>query len=260
VWSIRGFVGPNGSGKTLAAINEVAIPAWREGRPVMANFQLYPDRLGFDPALFRPLRRWEDLTEFAGGSVIFDEVTTVASSRASHRMPPEFAALLQQLRKADIELAWTAPAWARCEIILRECSQAVTMCRGYMMDRFRRVDPDPTEEVWWRRAERDDDGRPVRVRRAWRPNRWFVWRTYDAFAFDEFSHYQAERLRPLQTQRRWVWQVPARGAYDTLEGVSLLGHLTQTEKQAGGVRAADPAAGRGPLSHKPTLQPVGRAR
>lgn len=249
MYAIRSFVGANGGGKSLAAVALVAIPAWKEGRPVMSNMGLNPAALGFDPDLYVPLTRWEDVGDFHGGSVILDEISSVMPSRSHAKVPPELIRLMNQLRKQDVELAWTAPAWARCDLVLREVTQAVTVCRGSYPDKWRR-DDDGTSR-WFPRRTRDEHDDPVPVRRAWWPNRLFVWTTFDAFAFDEFSYTKTKELRPLGVRRSWIYRQPARLAYDTLEGVELLDHLRD------GPRSVEPE---GSPARPPGRQPVNPRR
>lgn len=246
MYAIRGFVGANGSGKTLAAVERVALAAWAEGRPVMANLALRPEAVGYPAELAVPMRSLEDLLTFEGGSVILDEITTVASSRTSSRMPPELVRLLNQLRKADVELAWTAPAWARADLVLREVTQAVTVCRGSVADRWQRADDGSARLFPPRKL--DDEGVPMRQRRAWWPNRWFVWRTYDAFSFDEWTYSKQAELRPVSTLYRWIYRTPARLAYDTLEGVSLMDHVRAAGGGSGPEGVTGPPAGREPVN------------
>lgn len=150
--------------------------------------------------LYVPFTDYRQLLAWTGGDVLMDEVVGVASSRESGSMPVQVANYLCQLRRRDVLLRWTAPNWARADKIIREVSQAVTDCRGYAP------------------KTRRDGGE-----RLWRDRRLFVWRTYDAFAFDEFSSHKKETIRPRQWQ---VFRRPgslAERAYDTLDQVAALG-------------------------------------
>lgn len=116
---ITAFVGINGAGKTLSAV------AWahRSGRRVLTNVP----GTRFD--------MWHDLEELvAPGAirdtdVIMDEAGVMFSSRNQSR-DKEFLALVQQLRKENARLFWTAPAYGRADKILREVTQMVVKCRG----------------------------------------------------------------------------------------------------------------------------------
>lgn len=221
MFSIRAFVGPNGGGKTLASVQMSAIPAWEEGRPVVANFELMPEVLGFSPDLYQPLQSWREIPDLYGCTLILDEITSVLPSRQSMSLPPQLARVLNQLRKADVQLAWTAPDWRRADTILREVTQAVTVCRGLIPDRYERQ-PD---RRMFPRAQRDDDGRRVEWSAGWKPNRLFVWSTWDAMEFEEFSSTEANRHRPVKVRRYWRSRHGAHLAYDTRQSVELLDHL-----------------------------------
>lgn len=221
-FTIRAFVGPNGGGKTLGAIETVVIPAWRRGRPVWSNLALNPAGADCDPALFRPLVSWRQIPELAGCVLLLDEISSVLPSRQASTVPPQLIRVLNQLRKIDVECVWTAPAYARCDVLLREVTQAVTVCTGSFPDRWQRV-PDQRR---LQRAHRDGAGRRVLVDEGWQPNRLFSWQTYEAQAYDEFNILSAQkRLKPVQ--RRWYWRPSglAQFCYGTLDQVGLLDHL-----------------------------------
>lgn len=235
-YPIHAYVGPNGSGKTLAMVRDT-LPTLDSGRKVLSTVRLLdyrnprpcddltcslpghgfdaegmplvPDHLAAHPA-WVPLDDWPLLLEAEHCDVLMDEVTGVASSRESSGMPAAVANLLVQLRRRDVVLRWTAPSWARADKIIRECSQAVTACLGYM--------PVPDAE----------DG----TDRQWRRRRLFRWRTFDAGDFEEWTVGKAEDLRPWC--REWYWGPgsPAFAAYDTLDAVLSIGHVLETGRCA----------------------------
>lgn len=259
-FSIQAFVGANGGGKTLAAVERVALPAWERGRPVVANFALFPERAGYAAELYQPLQSWRDIPDLEGVSLILDEITAVLPSRQSMSLPPQLARVLNQLRKADVQLAWTAPDWRRADTILREVTQAVTTCVGTVPDRFQRR-PD---QRWLPRAIRDDAGARQPWESGWKPNRFFTWTTFDAVSFEEFSQAQAKQLKPARLQRYWRSKHLAHLCYDTSEPVDLLdhlddigtcvscgGHRSRPKCKCVGVQAPSPEAGAG----TPSLHP-----
>src|SRR3954451_13230809 len=126
-----------------------------------------------------------------------DEVTGVASSRESLSMPAQVANYLVQLRRRDVLLRWTSPNWARADKIMREVTQGVTYCVGYLP-----------------KSRASLDGR------MWRDRRLFLWRSYDATAFDEFTAHKREKVRPRTVQAFWRPTSDAQLAYDTLDSVS----------------------------------------
>lgn len=247
--NIEAYVGPNGSGKTLAAVSRCVIPAWDQGRPVVGNLTLKPEAVGHDRELFRPLRSWREiprlgkhlhtdgtpvleadgsprsLTDNRGCVLVLDEITSCLPSRQAMSLPVELQRVLNQLRKHDVQLVWTAPDWRRCDTILREVTQAVTLCRGRFPDKWQRV---PERKRFPARLK--VDGEPQRVVGGWLPNRFFVWSTYDAQDFEAFTVNTAQRLQPTYTSRYWRNQGAAQHAYDSGEAVNLLDHLDEGGK------------------------------
>lgn len=217
-FAIRAYVGANGHGKSLAMVNDT-IPSLERGRPVLSNVRLLDyanPRPCDDPncraenhethmaahPLYVPLEDYSQLLEWRSGDVLLDEVTGIASSRESSSLPFQVANLLVQLRRRDVMLSWTAPAWARADKILREVSQLVVHSKG-MRPKTRRVEGDET--------------------RVWRDRQLFWWRSYDATLFDEFTQGKREKVRPQAMQlfhRPGSW---AERGYDTLDSVGALG-------------------------------------
>ncbi|AAL91701.1 hypothetical protein phiB5_08 [Propionibacterium phage B5] len=147
-FGIVGYVGSNGSGKSLMAVLDT-MPTLEAGRQVLSTVRLldwenprpcddpgcdlpgHPDHLAAHP-LWVPLRELSQMLDFEGGDILLDEVTGVASSRESMSLPPQIANMLVQLRRRDVVLRWTTPAWSRADLIIRETTQAVVLCRGAM--------------------------------------------------------------------------------------------------------------------------------
>lgn len=246
--SIRAYVGMNGSGKSLAVVEQMVLPAWRKGRLVVSNMTLLPEALGFSPDLFQPLTNTAMIPGLGtcqqpdpcppdgrcphsttGGRpcvVVFDEIGACFPSRSFSTLPPEVARKLNQLRKADVTLAWTAPSWKRCDTILRECTISVTLCKGLWNDRYERRND---RHSLFPRALRDDAGRRIKVKSDWLPHRVFLWRTFDAQAFEEFStdKVEGEKLRPVSSDWYWRSRHDAHRGYRTLESVNLLDHVDE---------------------------------
>jgi hypothetical protein len=286
-FSIIGFVGLNGHGKTLAMVDKLALPAFRKGVRVVSNFRLYPARLGFPDDLFVPLGTWRNIIRsgvhvvtlephevdqwepqyrrFASlighdqgavdgqavrvteeghlevprlnrdGSLysitnnqravlLLDEINAVLPSRSYQSMPPELLRVINQLRKHDVTLGWTAPAWERADKTLREVTSAVWLCRGYLSDGWER---DPYHRAFRPRVKRDEAGKRIRWAKGWPPRRVFAFRLYNAADFEEFSLQQATdaRIRAMAVQWYWRSRHDAQVAYGSQDGVMLLDHL-----------------------------------
>jgi len=148
-------------------------------------------------------RDYSQLMEWRDGDVLMDEVTGVASSRESKNMPVQVANYLVQLRRRNVALRWTAPAWGRADIIMREVTQAVTLCLGSWSQRPPRV-----------------PGQPAVL---WGQRRLFQLSTFDAAVMDEFEARRAVGIEP--DVRQWFYRPSsvAGGAYDTRDAVTSLG-------------------------------------
>jgi hypothetical protein len=241
---ITAFVGLNGAGKTLGMMELVVLPAWRQGRPVVSNLALDPERVGFSPDLFVPLQSWRQIprlgvvhdadgvpdrslsvTRGRGCALALDEINALFPARQFGAMPPELVRVLSQLRKQDVTVAWTSPAWASGDVELRRVTRQVVLCKGRFADPWVRED----RKGWLPPIKRDPEtGRRVLANASWRPNRLFAFKAYAAEDFEEFSLDRAAKIAPLWAMRYWRQRHLAHRAYDTAGQVSLLDHLDFT--------------------------------
>jgi hypothetical protein len=236
---IHAYIGPNGGGKSLAAVYDT-LPTLAAGRPVVSTVRILDPATGEPHPLWVPLKDYRTLLEVEFCDVILDEVTGVASSRESSGMPAVVANHLVQLRRRDIALRWTAPNWKRADTIIRECSQGVTLCMGFAPQR---IVGEPV--VWDGPHDMRGDRAPLTLEptpwdcmidgehehaedRLWSSKRLFYWRTYDAAAFDEWTAYRKERVRPVARQLHWRPGHVASQAYDTFDAVLSLGAVTES--------------------------------
>lgn len=215
---IRAFVGPNGSGKSLAALICGVVPALRAGRPVLSNCTLRPEVIDCDPALYEPLTTWKSLVEAQGRTIWLDEITACLPSRAFASVPAELQRVLNQLRKQDCDVLWTAPNWSRADVLVREVTQEVTVCRSRWRDPWQRTIDGPV---------RDERGRKVRRDARWPAWRFFSWYSYAAEDYDLYQDRgSSELLKPMYRTNYWL---PARKreawVYATGDQVMLMDHL-----------------------------------
>jgi len=187
------------------------------------------------------LSDWQQVLDARGVDLLLDEVTGAASSRESAGLPAAVANKLVQMRRADVVIRWSAPAWARADKILRETSQAVTYCRGRLP------------------VSAGDDAR------MWRRRRLFVAKTYDAADFEDFTAGKREELSPLVSDLHWGPKSPAFLAYDTMDAVSTVGTVTETGTCyiCGGNRRRHECKGHGPgdpVAVKAAAKSAGRRR
>jgi hypothetical protein len=274
---IRAYVGPNGGGKSLAMVNDIR-PSLAAGRRVVSTVKILGDD-GLPHPLWIPLSDFRTLLDVERCDVLLDEVTGVASSRSGGNViPPAVLNLLMQLRRRDVTLSLTAPAWNRAEKVIREVTQSVTLCQGFLPAKVkgqRTLHDGP--HLWdWQdvRPIAADDG-PVLAEdyayvsgcgivdehfhddsRLWAPKRGFYWRTYDAFVFDEWTTAKRQRIRPVARQLFWRPGSWAESHYDTFDQVLSVAAVTDAGAcvDCGGMRTR-------PKCHCPssvTLEHVGR--
>lgn len=198
--SIHAYVGANGSGKSLAMVHDT-LPSLEAGRTVLSTVRLLDAETGLEHPSYVRLTDWSQLLEAEHADVLFDEVVGIANSRDGMGMPVQIANLLVQLRRRDLVLRWTAPAWARADRIIRECTQAVTVCHGYMSKREKNAE------------------------RLWAPKRLFKWSTFSAIDFDDADTSSLQRKPKSNTA--W-FRGPgslAFASYDTLDQVERVGEV-----------------------------------
>lgn len=210
---IAAFCGPNGSGKTACAISG-ALGHMADGRHVLSTVPLLDPATGDAHPLYIPLTDWRQFLDARSCHILLDEVTGVADAREFASMPVQLRNLLVQLRKRDVTVAWTSPAWQFADVTLRRVTQTVTVCRGFAA------------------VERPGS--------MWRDRRLFSWRTYDAADLDEFTEGKRSDLKPLVREFFWGPGSEVFRAYDTLAQVHTLGHISQSGQclDCGGRRTA----------------------
>lgn len=179
---IVGFTGANGAGKTLVAVSCVVNDDLRVGRPVFSTVPI-------DSVFGRsePIVSLRQMLELRDCTVLLDEVAVIFSSRDSMLVPREFDVFLQTLRHKGVTVRWTAPAWARADVRLREATHAVVGCHG--LGKIRR------RGQFWPRPMMvaagaldtlgigvDDKPEHVLRRRAFIPQALVGWGAYDSLA------------------------------------------------------------------------------
>lgn len=198
--TIRAYVGPNGGGKSLAMVDDV-IPSLMRGRRVLSTVPILDAETGEPHPLYTKFEHFDQLIEAEHCDVLMDEIVGIANSRDAMKLPTPVQNVLMQMRRRDLTLSVTAPAWARMDKIIREVCQLVTECRGY----FPKPAPPNDAEV-----------------SLWRPRRVFRWRSFDTLEFDEWTAGRREKLKPLAKQ--W-FRGPGSEAfrtYNTLDAVSMV--------------------------------------
>lgn len=205
------------------------LPSLAEGRKVLSTVRIL-DGNGNDHPNFELFEHWDQLKGVKHADLLLDEVAGAANSRATG-LPDDIQNILNQLRRADVLMRWSAPAYDRADKIIRETSQGITMCHGYF--------PDRSVE-----ARTDDDGNL----RAWAPNRLAVVNTYDGrdmAAFNAASTTtQAGQKKPrIRAKFQQIYWAPKTGVFDyynTLDPVSVVSYLCPV---CGGKRVAKSCRG-----------------
>jgi hypothetical protein len=175
---------------------------------------------GRDHERFRPLVDYRQLIALEHCDVLFDEVAGVSDASDSGAVPVQVVNWLHQLRKRDVRLRVTTPAYSRCSKPIRQVAQVVVDARSFF---------------------------PVRRAsgRLWRPRQGFIFVAYDAFAFEDFT---SATVRAAEGQKRktrmgravlWRPGSEAERRYNTLGQVLALGHVTESGmcSNCGGTRA-----------------------
>ena len=152
--------------------------------------------------LYRPLVDFRQLVTIEHADVLFDEVAGVSDASDSSGVPVQVTNWLHQLRKRDVRLRVTTPAYARCSKPIRQVAQVVVDARSFF-------------------AESSSSGR------LWRPRRAMLFRAFDAFDFADYTASTGDRIKPLAGAAFWRPGSEASRRYDTLGGVQALGHVTE---------------------------------
>jgi hypothetical protein len=220
---LHAYVGPNGGGKTLCMVYD-SLRSLDAGRTVISTVPLY-DIDGRPHPAYVPLTDFRQIVEARHADILMDEVTGVASSREHQSMPSQLVNKLVQLRRADVRVRWSTPWYTRADAVLREVTQAITICEGSFATSIE-----------------SDDGLS-----AWRSNRLFRWVTYDARRIKDFDDLSGAKLKNADGKRvkpecsQWFYRSPncrAASAYDTSEDVFRLTHLDESGRciDCGGTR------------------------
>jgi hypothetical protein len=151
---------------------------------------------------YRPLIDYRQLVEVEHADVLFDEVAGVSDASDSASTPAALVRWLQQLRKRDVRLRVTTPAYDRCSKPIRQVATAVIDCRAYFPER------------------------PKPGGRRWRPNRAMLLLAYDGFEFATFEKNSGKRQVPLARLYFWRPGCRAERSYSTLGQVHALAEVS----------------------------------
>jgi hypothetical protein len=168
---------------------------------VLSTVRIYNDVTGKLHEFYEQLTDWRQLDGLEHAVLVLDEITGVAHSRESSSLPSDISNRLMQMRKCDVSVLWSAPAWARAEKIIREVTKAITVCVG---------------------------GYPSRQPGTlWKANRRFLIRTYSTVDFDEWSAGKKTNLVPLAEESWWGPGSRVFNLYRTKQAVTRIGHANE---------------------------------
>lgn len=221
---LHAYVGPNGGGKSLCMVYD-SLVALDAGRQVLSTVALY-DLDGQPHPLYVPLVDYRQIVNARHTDILMDEVTGIASAREHQAMPAQLVNKLVQLRRADVRVRWSTPWFGRADAVLREVTQAITVCTGSMGV-----------------SQTSEDGLA-----AWKSNRLFRWTTFDARKIKDFENIDTNTVRDANGKRikpecsQWYYRTKnsrAANSYDTGEDVLRLTHLDDSGRciDCGGNRA-----------------------
>jgi hypothetical protein len=186
----------------LCAAGQAVAADCTEGmRLVYSTVPLLDDN-GDEHHLYEPLVDFRQLVTIEHADVLFDEVAGISDASDSAGVPVQVTNWLHQLRKRDVRLRVTTPAYARCSKPIRQVAQVVVDARSFF--------PEPSTSG-----------------RLWRPRRAMLFRAFDSFAFADYTASTSERVRPLAGAAFWRPGSEASRRYDTLAAVGALGHVTE---------------------------------
>lgn len=149
------------------------------------------------------------ITGNVGVGLLLDEVTAVLPARDAVNVPPELQRMLNQFRKPDIApVSFTAPAWARLDLMAREVVTTV-------------VESQPVFPLLF--SKRTGSGGST-----WMEHRIFKRFWFNAMEYEEATVRGTEAMLVPQ-RRKWLVSQTKRHLvnrlYDTLEGVDLMDHI-----------------------------------
>jgi len=253
-FAIHAYVGPNGAGKSLMAALDT-IPTLRgqlwacdnpdhrhtqagitSGTRKVLSTMRFTTPSGDDHPLWVPLTDFSQIIGAEHVDLVLDEVGGAVASSSADDLPLGVKAALQELRRREVVCRWTAPSWARASKVLRECSQAVTLCLGFAKVAHKGGIEFDGEHAY---EQLDATGTALEdvvceiqgphehaAGRSWAARRLMYARTFDATIFEEWTTGKREKQRPEVRHIFWRPGSEAESIYDTHAYVEKLNQIT----------------------------------
>jgi hypothetical protein len=139
---VIGFVGPRGSGKSVGAARTVILDYMLRSKTVWSNMEIGFNRIyngNSIPAVSRSLDRLSlgELDEvYSKGIIYVDEVNLMMEARRSMSQGNlMFSYILQQLRKRQLTIIWSAQSEQHCDDRLRFQTDIIISCSDVSITR-----------------------------------------------------------------------------------------------------------------------------
>lgn len=222
---LRAYIGPNGSGKSATAVfdllDSLRGAIWECSEPghghtmrgITRGYRLIystvlitePGTDGRPHPLYRRLDSWEPFLKAEHADFFLDEITGIANARNYGALPIQVATTMDQQRKTQNTVSWTAPSYARADSTLRDITQLVTDCRSY-----------------WKRREPG-------VLSAWAPRRLIRCRSFAATDRSEFdkgdtSQHKQKQFRLKASIVQW-WFGPGSEVYQSYSSTGAVSRI-----------------------------------
>lgn len=214
---IMGYVGTSGHGKSASMVRDT-LPSLAAGRKIVSTVEILDAHTGNPHPLYVPFTSWHQFHDLSDSDILMDEITSVMDAQEATALPKVARRLIPQQRRRNNLVRWSGIDWDNVNRRLRQMTQAVTFCRGFVPDRsVMRVESSSLDAI------------PM-----WAPNRAFFLVTRDAqrlMASDdskrisgELSDRKGSAKRPKALCREIWWgpSSPAFNSYRTLGEVSAV--------------------------------------
>ncbi len=145
------FVGPQGSGKTLSAVNYVYNLARKYPKAKIVT-NVYLTDFSFDDERVFPFENAEDLSRYNNGELgviyLIDEIQLYFNSLESKNINPDVMVQISQQRKQRKHIVATSQVFGRMAKPLREQFSNVVVCKNYFkfLQKNQLVDRDSIDE------------------------------------------------------------------------------------------------------------------
>uniref|UniRef100_UPI0037C9BBDC hypothetical protein n=1 Tax=Ornithinimicrobium sufpigmenti TaxID=2508882 RepID=UPI0037C9BBDC len=122
---------PRSDGSGLCSVALQLLTVHGVGERLVYSTVPLRDRDGTVAKRYRPLTDFRQLVTIEHAEVLFDEVAGVSDASDSAAIPVQVTNWLHQLRRRDVRLRVTTPAYSRCSKPIRQIAQVVVDARSF---------------------------------------------------------------------------------------------------------------------------------